>query len=50
VSVLGDLLIVVAVPLVCSACAVDLCVVGGGGFIMGAPGLSCCVLRRFVRC
>ena len=46
---LGESLFLVVVSLVCSAGAVDLCVVGGGGLTVGAPGRSCCVLGRFVR-
>jgi hypothetical protein len=42
-SVLGESLFDVVVYLVCSAWAVDLCVVGGGGFMVRASGRSCWV-------
>ena len=44
--VLGESLFVVVVSLVCSAGAVDLCVVGGGGIIVMASGRSCCIFCR----
>ena len=39
----------VVVPLVCSAGAVDVCVLGGVWFIVGAPGRTCFVFCRFER-
>ena len=44
VSALGEFLFVVDVSLVCSLGPVDLCVVRCDGFMVGAPGRSCCVL------
>jgi hypothetical protein len=48
-SILGESLFVVILSLVFLAGAADLCVVGGGGFMVGASGRSCCVFGHFVR-
>ena len=48
-SFMGESLFVFVVSLVCSAGVVGLCVVGGGGFMVGVSGRSCFVLGRFVR-
>ena len=46
---MGGSLFVAVVPFVCSADVVDVCDVGVGGFMVGAPGRSCFVFFfRFV--
>ena len=42
-------LFILSVLLVCSAGVVELCVVGGGGFIVWASCRLCSVFFRFVR-